>query len=114
MSAPNGQEFAGVLIATARRALKQAVLRQARPLRVTPAQFWFLNAVREFPGGSLGDIVRRQRFAAPTRSRPAEGLAPRRLGPVQPAPRDRRAVRVALTPAGARLAEKIAPIVVSV
>src|SRR2546423_1026845 len=107
-------EYVGLLIAAARRGLKQAVMRHARPLRLTPAQFWVLNTVRELPGASLGDVVRRQRFDAPTASRLAEGLASRGLLRIQTDPRDRRALRIALTASGARLAERIAPIAAGV
>src|SRR5438105_15174293 len=94
------QEYVGLLIGAARRGLKQAVLRQARPLGVTPPQFWFLNAVRELPGASLGDIGRRQRFDAPMASRLAEGLVRRGFLRLLPDEIDARMVRVALTPAG--------------
>src|SRR5713226_8815782 len=104
------QEYVGILIGEARRGLKQAVLRLARPLRLTPPQFWFLNAARELPGASLGDVARRQRMDPPTASRIAEGLAQRGLLRFEPDPRDRRVMRVALTPAGVRIAQRIAPI----
>ena len=104
------QEYVGVLIGAARRGIKQAVLRLARPLRLTPPQFWFLNAARELPGAPLGAIARRQHIDAPTASRLAEGLARRGLVQVEPDGRDRRIVRVTLTPSGMRLAQRIAPL----
>jgi DNA-binding MarR family transcriptional regulator len=104
------QEYVGLLIGAARRSLKQAVLRAARPLRLTPPQFWFLNAAHELPGASLGDVARRQRMDPPTASRIAEGLARRGLLRIEADPRDRRVMRVILTPVGARLAQRIAPI----
>jgi DNA-binding MarR family transcriptional regulator len=108
------QEYVGLLIAAAQRSVKLAVRRQARALGLTSQQFWFLNAARELPGASLGEIARRQRMAAPTASRLAEGLA--RRGPVRTAQddRDRRALRVLLTPAGTKLAGRIAPVAASV
>jgi len=104
------QEYVGLLIGAARRSIKQAVQRAARPLQLTPPQFWFLNAARELPGASLGDVARRQHMDPPTASRIAEGLAARGLLKVEADPRDRRVMRVALTPAGVRLAQRIAPI----
>src|SRR6267154_1549971 len=92
------QEYVGLLIAAAQRSVKLAVQRRARALGLTSQQFWFVNAARELPGASLGEIARRQRMAAPTASRLAEGLAR----------------RVLLTPAGTRLAERIAPLAASV
>lgn len=108
------QEYVGLLIGAARSGLKQAVLRLARPLRLTPPQFWFLNAARELPGAPLGAIARRQHIAAPTASRLAEGLARRGLLHLEADPHDRRAVRVELTPAGVKLAQRIAPIAAGV
>lgn len=104
------QEYPGLLIAAARRSIKQAVLRHARPLRLTAQQFWFVNAAQELPSATLGELARRQRMDAPTASRLAVNLARRGLVRVAPDADDRRAVRVALTPAGLRLAARIAPI----
>jgi len=108
------QEYVGLLIGAAQRSVKLAVQRRARGLGLTARQFWFLNAARELPGASLGEIARRQRMDAPTASRTAEGLARRALLRTAPDDRDRRALRVLLTPAGAKLAERIAPIAASV
>jgi DNA-binding MarR family transcriptional regulator len=107
------QEYVGLLIAAAQRSVKLAVQPCARALGLTSKQFWFLNAARELPGASLGEIARRQRMAAPTASRLAEGLARRGLVRTAPDDRDRRALRVLLTPAGTRLAERIAPLAAS-
>jgi len=108
------QEYVGLLIAAAQRSVKLAVQRRSRALGLTSQQFWFVNAARELPGASLGEIARRQRMAAPTASRLAEGLARRGLVRTAQDDRDRRALRVLLTPAGARLAERIAPLAASV
>ena len=108
------QEHVGLLIGAARSGLKQAVLRLARPLRLTPPQFWFLNAALELPGAPLGAIARRQRIAAPTASRLAEGLARRGLLHLEADLHDRRAVRVELTVSGEKLAQRIAPIAAGV
>ena len=108
------QEYVGLLIAVAQRTAKLAVQRHARTLGLTARQFWFLNAARELSGASLGEIARRQRMDAPTASRLAESLARRGLLRTAHDDRDRRALRVLLTPAGAKLAEKIAPLAASV
>jgi DNA-binding MarR family transcriptional regulator len=108
------QEYVGLLIAVAQRSVKLAVQQRARQLGLTARQFWFLNAARELPGATLGEIARRQRMDAPTASRMAEGLAHRGLVRTMPDDRDRRALRVLLTPAGSRLAERITPIAASV
>jgi|SRR5204863_5699224 DNA-binding MarR family transcriptional regulator len=108
------QEYVGLLIAAAQRSVKLAVQRRSRALGLTSQQFWFVNAARELPGASLGEIARRQRMAAPTASRLAEGLARRGLVRTVPDDRDRRALRVLLTAAGSRLAERIVPLAASV
>jgi len=107
------QEYVGLLIAAAQRSVKLAVQRRARALGLSSQQFWFVNAARELPGASLGEIARRQRMDAPTASRLAEGLARRGLVRTTPDDRDRRALRVLLTPSGMRLAERIAPLAAS-
>ena len=104
----------GLLIGAARRTLKQAVLRKARPLRLTAPQFWFLNAAREMPGATLGELARRQQLDAPTASRLADSLAGRGYLRLSADRRDRRALRVSLTTAGSRVAERISPLADSV
>lgn len=104
------QEYVGLLIARARRSIKQAVMRRARSLRLTAPQFWFVNAVQELQRPTLVEIARRQHFDAPTASRLAESLEQRGLLRMLDDPRDRRAVRIALTPAGSKLASLIGPI----
>jgi len=70
--------------------------------------------VRGLSRPTLGEIARRLHFDAPTVSRLAESLAERGLLRMRADPRDRRAVRIALTPAGVKLAERIGPIAASV
>jgi len=108
------QEYVGLLIGAARRGIKLAVQRRARALRLTAQQFWFLNAARELPGATLGEIARQRRMDPPTASRLAEGLARRGLVRTAPDDRDRRALRILLTPAGNKAAERIAPVAASV
>jgi len=102
------QEYVGLLIGVAQRSVKLAVQQHSRTLGLTAQQFWFLNAARELAGASLGEIARKQGMDAPTASRVAEGLARRGLVRTAEDDRDRRALRVLLTPAGARLSERIA------
>ena len=104
----------GLLIAAAQRGVKLAVRRHSRALGLTSQQFWFINAARELPGASLGEIARRQHMDAPTASRLADGLARRGMIRTAPDDRDRRALHVLLTPAGARMAGRIAPLAASV
>src|SRR6266404_4881275 len=108
------QEYVGLLIGVAQRSVKLAVQRHSRTLGLTAQQFWFLNAARELAGASLGEIARKQGMDAPTASRVAEGLARRGLVRTAQDDRDRRALRVLLTPAGTRLAERIAPVAAAI
>src|SRR3954468_20273755 len=108
------QEHVGLLIAAAQRGVKLAVRRHSRALGLTTQQFWFINAARELPGASLGEIARRRHMDPPTASRLADGLTRRGLIRTAPDDRDRRALRVLLTPNGARMAERIAPLAASV
>jgi DNA-binding MarR family transcriptional regulator len=108
------QESMGLLIGAARRTLKQAVLRKARPLRLTPPQFWFLNGAHEMPNATLGEIARSQQLDPPTASRLADSLAGRGYLRFSADPRDRRALRVSLTAAGAKVASRIAPLAAAV
>src|SRR3989449_9738824 len=108
------QEYIGLLIGVAQRSVKLAVQQHARALGLTAQQFCFLNAARELTGASLGEIARWLRMDAPTASRVAEGLARRGLVRTAEDDRDRRALHVLLTPAGTRLAERIAPLAASV
>src|SRR6267142_1137259 len=86
------QEPVGLLIAAALRGVKLAVRRHSRALGLTSQQFWFINAARELPGASLGEIARRQHMDAPTASRLADGLARRGMIRTAPDDRDRRAL----------------------
>src|SRR5919204_4911338 len=108
------QEYVGLLIAVAQRTVKLATQRHARTLGLTARQFWFLNAAREMSGASLGEIARRQRMDAPTASRLLESLARRGLLRTAHDDRDRRTLRVLLTPAGTKLADRITPVAASV
>ena len=81
------QEHVGLLIAAAQRGVKAAVRRHSRTLGLTSQQFWFVNAARELPGASLGEIARRRHMDAPTASRLADGLT--RRGLIRTAPDDR-------------------------
>src|SRR5437879_5202543 len=73
------QEYVGLLIASARRSLKQAVLGRARRFRLTPVQFWLLLSLGERAGAPLVELARRQRIDSPTASRVVAALRRRGL-----------------------------------
>src|SRR5919197_2597870 len=104
------QEPVGLLIAAARRRLKQVVLGRLAGRRMTSQQFWLLIAVREHPGISQAELAHRVRADAPTASRVVAAMAGRGLVRTELDPDDRRRTRVSLTPAGEKLARELAPI----
>lgn len=106
------QEYLGLLIAVARRRLKQAVLARMRErkLRLSVQQFWILSALRELPGVSQISLAERLRTDAPTVSRTLGGLIDRRLVRTETDVADRRRTSVWLTPQGERLAAELAPL----
>ncbi|HTP28268.1 MAG TPA: MarR family transcriptional regulator, partial [Anaeromyxobacteraceae bacterium] len=60
------QEYLGLLIAVARRLLKQAVLARASQHRLSVQQFWMLIGLKEHPGMSQGQIAEQVHADAPT------------------------------------------------
>jgi DNA-binding MarR family transcriptional regulator len=108
------QEYVGLLIAAARRRIKQAVLARAGHHDLSAQQFWFLIALREHPGMSQVELAQRVRADAPTASRSLAGLRRRRLVRSVPDPRDRRRGRVSLTAAGERLADELSEIALEI
>jgi MarR family transcriptional regulator for hemolysin len=106
----HSQEYVGVLIAAARRSLRQAVQRSVEPLRLNPPQFWTLLTLDEMSGASLGELARRQRIDAPAASRTVAALVRRGLVRLQLDRDDRRRSRLSLTRAGEELVRKLRPI----
>jgi MarR family transcriptional regulator for hemolysin len=106
----HSQEYVGVLIAAARRSLRQAVQRSVEPLRLNPPQFWTLLTLDEMSGASLGELARRQRIDAPAASRTVAALVRRGLVRFQLDRDDRRRSRLSLTRTGEELVRKLRPI----
>jgi DNA-binding MarR family transcriptional regulator len=104
------QEYVGMLIAAARRRIKQAVVARVAGRRLTAQQFWILIALGEHPGISQAMLAGRVRADAPTVSRTLALLVARRLVRTDLDPADRRRTRVFLTSAGERLASEVAPV----
>jgi DNA-binding MarR family transcriptional regulator len=102
------QEYLGLLIAAARRRIKQVVLAEVARFGLSSQQFWTLIALRETPGLSQAELAERVRADAPTVSRTLTALLDRGLVRTEPDPEDRRRSRALLTPAGAKLAAEIA------
>jgi DNA-binding MarR family transcriptional regulator len=104
------QEYVGLLIAAARRSLRQAVHDRVRPLRLNPPQFWTLLVIDEMSGASLGELARRQLIDAPAASRAVATLVRRGLVRLKLDREDRRRSRLSLTRAGEDLVRKLRPI----
>ncbi len=104
------QEYLGLLIAVARRRLKQAVLSRVARRHLSVPQFWMLIALSEQPGISQARLAARLHSDAPTVSRTLSGLLERRLVRVDLDPADRRRTRISLAPAGRRMVEDLAPL----
>ncbi|MGE5127568.1 MAG: MarR family winged helix-turn-helix transcriptional regulator [Betaproteobacteria bacterium] len=99
----------GVLIAAARRGIKQATGVQLRGSGLSPQQFWILMAIHEHHGPSLRALCERRRIDAPTASRVVATLAAKDLVRVEGDPADRRRCCLELTAEGERLARRLEP-----
>lgn len=104
------QPYPGLLIAAARRRIKQAVQARVADRQLTAQQFWMIVAVGEHPGISQAEIAARVRADPPTVSRALAALIARGLLRTEPDPGDRRRTSVSLAPAGRRLARELAPV----
>ncbi len=104
------QDYVGLLIAIARRRIKQVVLCRVARHRLSPQQFWILIALGETPGLSQSKLAERVRIDAPTASRIITALTSRDLVRIEHDPRDRRRSRLLLTGSGERLARELATV----
>ncbi len=104
------QEHVGLLIAAARRRIKQAVIARIAEHRLTVPQFWILIALAEHPGIPQTMLAEQIRSDPPTVSRTLTALIERRLARAELDPDDRRRTRVSLTPAGERLAAELSTV----
>lgn len=104
------QEYPGLLIAVARRRIKQAVLARAARHGLSVQQFWLLVELHERGGSSQGELAGRMHVDAPTASRVVATLAHRRLVRVEQDPADRRRARLDLTRTGGELARELVPV----
>ena len=104
------QPYPGLLIAAARRRIKQVVLARIADRQLSVQQFWMIVAVEEHPGIFQAEIASRVRADAPSVSRALTALVERGVLRADPDPDDRRRTCVFLTPAGKRLARQLAPV----
>lgn len=106
---PAGEPL-GVLIAAARRAIKQATGAHLGGSGLSPQQFWVLMAIHEKQGPSLRALCERRRMGAPTASRVVAALAAKGLVRIEGDPADRRCCRLELTGEGERRARRLEPL----
>jgi DNA-binding MarR family transcriptional regulator len=100
----------GLLVAAARRSIKQAVTKRLLRRELSYQQFWLVVALREHPGLSLRQLAERQHMDSPTASRILDLLARRGLVRIEDDPDDRRRRSIRLTPRGAGLAREVHPL----
>jgi MarR family transcriptional regulator, organic hydroperoxide resistance regulator len=100
----------GLLIAGARRSIKQAATRRLGRRRLSAQQFWLLVALHEQPCPSLRELAERRLMDSPTASRMVEVLVRRGLVRIEGCPEDRRRRSIALTAPGAALARELRPL----
>jgi DNA-binding MarR family transcriptional regulator len=100
----------GLMIAAARRRIKQLVGALARQHGLSPQQFWIMVGVYENEGSALVEVASRHPIDQPTASRIVSALMKRRLVRVTVDPTDRRRSKLTLTPAGRSLAERLHPL----
>jgi DNA-binding MarR family transcriptional regulator len=100
----------GLLIAGARRSIKQAATRRLRRRRLSAPQFWLLVALHEQPGPSLRELAERRLMDSPTASRMVDVLVRRGLVRIEACPEDRRRRSILLTVRGAALARELRPL----
>jgi len=96
----------GLLIAAARRRIKQAVTARAARHGVTSLQFWLLVGLLEGGNQSLRELAMRARIDDPTASRGIQTLVTSGFVASRNDENDRRRARLLLTPRGRALAEK--------
>lgn len=104
----------GLLIAAARRSIRQAASERLRRHRLSSPQFWLLVAIHERPGPSLRELAERRLMDSPTASRVVDRLVRRGFVRIEPDPLDRRRRSIQLTGRGAALARELHPLALQI
>jgi DNA-binding MarR family transcriptional regulator len=104
----------GLLIAAARRSIKQAATERLRRHRLSSPQFWLLVAIHEQPGPSLRELAARRLMDSPTASRVVDRLVRRGLVHIESDTSDRRRRSILLTARGAALARELHPLALQI
>jgi DNA-binding MarR family transcriptional regulator len=101
------QASVGLLIATARRRIKQEAWRRLRGHRLTPPQFGVLFILHNERNITLSGLAEHLGIDAPTACRVVRNLEERKIIRAASDPEDRRRFRLSLTPAGKKLAAEL-------
>lgn len=96
-----------MLIAAARRRIKQIAWEQFRPYGVTPQQAGVMLALEKQDGISLTELAQQMHLDNPTACRMVNALAKRKLLETRADPHDRRRFRLHLTASGKRLGKQL-------
>jgi DNA-binding MarR family transcriptional regulator len=106
----HSQENVGLLIAAARRRIKQAVGELGRPYHLSAQRFWLLLGIEEREGLSLCELAGAHRIDEPTASRIVRALARQGLVRIAEDPEDGRRSQLFLTGPGGDLARRLRPL----
>ncbi len=108
------QEPIGLLVAVVRRRIRQVTTVLVREHGLSPQQFWTMVAIARGGEMSLRELAERRRMDEPTACRVVDTLVRRRLVRSSPDREDRRRSRLALTPSGRMMADKLLPIAATI
>lgn len=97
-----------MLIAAARRHLKQVIAGLVEPLGLSPHQFWALLLLREIGPQTLTDLAAHMWLDHPTTSRMVHALQDLGYLSIQPHPRQGRRVLIQIVPARRAEVERLA------
>jgi DNA-binding MarR family transcriptional regulator len=106
-NSPTARLEIGVLVAAARRRIKQVVWAKLAPYDLTPQQFWVLLHLHDGTCMSLHELAERIWADDPTACRIVARLTERGLVKADNDPKDRRRFRLGLTAAGRKLAGEL-------
>src|SRR5215813_13726096 len=99
----NNNDSIGLLVAAARRRMKQVIWSRLTPFNLTPQQFWVLLHLHGGRPMSLHELARNIWADDPTACRIVARLTERKLVRAESDPDDRRRFRLMLTPKGKKL-----------
>src|SRR5215813_13612522 len=103
----NNNDSIGLLVAAARRRMKQVIWSRLTPFNLTPQQFWVLLHLHGGRPMSLHELARNIWADDPTACRIVARQTERKLVRAESDPEDRRRFRLMLTPKGRKLGAEL-------